>query len=117
MFWLNSESVTSSVNIFKFFKDCDRNNSTMECLISDNVVSKEMVNKISKSGLCLQHLQLAISCNSTDGLTQMLKEKSFDGKPTVTSLKRITESVLITQKRNKLKESYCEAIFKKCFCD
>ena len=46
----------------------------MECLISDIVVSKETMNKISSSGFCFQHLQLELySRNCIDGLTQLFK--------------------------------------------
>ena len=49
----------------------------MECLISDIFVSKEMMNKISNSGFCFQHLQLARSRNYIDGLTQLFKVACF----------------------------------------
>ena len=66
---------------------------SMECLLNDKIVSKEMLKKIASSGLCLQHLQLAISRNGLGGITQLFKEKTVDGKPRVTSLRRIIENV------------------------
>ena len=54
---------------------------------------KEMVTKISRSGLCLQHLHLAINRNGLDGLSQLFKENTLNGKPRVTSTKRIIENV------------------------
>jgi len=40
----------------------------------------------------LHHLQLAIDRNGAEGLSQLFKEK-VEGKPRVTCLKRIIESV------------------------
>lgn len=89
----HSESTNSSVNIYKFNQTSDCNKATMDCLANDKVITNTMAKKIANSGLCLQHLQLVISRNGLEGLMQLFKEKSFTGKPRVTSLKRIIENV------------------------
>lgn len=88
-----SESITSSVNIYKYNYNCDCNMSTMSYLINEKILSSEMVKKIASSGLSLQHLKLTITRNGLEGLTQLFKEKLSDGKPRVTKLKRIIETV------------------------
>ena len=42
--------------------------ATLQHLVTCGVISKEMSQKIAKSGLCYQHLQLAYERNGEDGI-------------------------------------------------
>lgn len=65
---------------------------TLQPLICLKKISKSMAEKVSASGLTLEHLQLAYSRGGVDAISNVLIEK-FDGRARVTSNKRVIRSI------------------------
>ena len=61
-----------------------KNVSSMQNLLGENVISKSMIDKIASSGLSFHHLNLAFQRDSVNGVKNVLSEK-IDGKPRVTN--------------------------------
>ncbi|KAJ7386153.1 hypothetical protein OS493_012500 [Desmophyllum pertusum] len=72
---------------------------TLQPLIHLKKASKSMADKISASGLSLDHLQLAYSRGGVDGLTNVLTEK-FQGKPRVSTNKRVIKTTICSYFQN-----------------
>lgn len=60
-----------------------------------------MAEKVSASGLTLEHLQLAYSRGGVDAISNVLIEK-FDGRARVTSNKRVIRVFVVTFRRTKV---------------
>ena len=60
---VHSEHISSSIHIYGVNRECDYKQKSMECLLNDKIISNAMLKKKASSGLCLQHLQLAIHRN------------------------------------------------------
>ncbi|XP_063441158.1 serine-rich adhesin for platelets-like isoform X2 [Mytilus trossulus] len=57
------------------------------------IMSKSLCERAAKSGLKLEHLHLAISCDDFDGLHRLLSEIDDDGNVRVTKMNRIIQNV------------------------
>ena len=68
--------------------------------MSKGEIAHNDIKNISRSGICLQHLQLTINRNRLDGLSQLFKENTLNGKPRVTLTKRIIENMFNYLKNN-----------------
>ncbi|XP_070542849.1 uncharacterized protein [Ptychodera flava] len=69
-----------------------KNVSSFDPLVQGNVLSKGMAEKISASGLCVDHLKLAYLRDSQNGIYNLFSEK-FWNKPRITSNSRIIANV------------------------
>lgn len=57
------------------------------------VMSKFLCERAAKSGLKLEHLHLAISCDDLDGLCRLFSEIDDDGNARITKMNRIIQNV------------------------
>ena len=62
-------------------------------LLLKKVISKGMADKISNSGLCLAHLQLALNRAGHEGLKHLLSASTSTGKPRVTENSKVIEKL------------------------
>lgn len=56
-------------------------------------LSASMIDKIATSGLTYQHLQLAVRRSGCEGLRRLLSEPNDQGKPRVTTCKRVLDTL------------------------
>ena len=75
----------------KFLSDTKLNLATLQHLVTW-VISKGMSEKIAKSDLCCQYLQLAYERNGEDGIQALFSERS-NGIVRITKSKKIISSV------------------------
>lgn len=68
---LSADSITfsSMLSVHSFEKDAQSNFATLTGLVEQKIVSKQMAMKIARSGLRLCHLNLAVACGGSDGLS------------------------------------------------
>lgn len=86
----HSSSFSSMIDMYMFGKESDANFDTLAPLVEQKIVTQSIGMKIAKSGLQLKHLQVACSRGILD---KVLSEK-INGKPRVTSTKRIIMSLV-----------------------
>ena len=100
LYFAKSVTVMSCLLKMDHESKCSDNVRSFQVLVDQKVISKSMSQKLGQSGLRLDHLHLAFSRGSIDGLTQLLSEK-VDGKVRVTSTKRIISSLASYFEENK----------------
>jgi hypothetical protein len=88
----HSTSVNSAIDTYMFEKKGDVNLITFSSMLQHKVISKQMALKMSRSGLSLGHLRLAVDRGGRDGLYHLFTEK-VNGKVRVTSANRIVQNV------------------------
>ena len=64
-------------------------------LCDTDVITQYMAKKITASGLSYEHLHLAFSQDCHSGLALLLREKGADGKPRVTTRKKIADTLKV----------------------
>ncbi|KAL4240386.1 hypothetical protein ACF0H5_001176 [Mactra antiquata] len=70
------------------------NAEILDCLVSGQVMSRQMVNKMASSGLRFEHLLSVFHSNGKLGLVELLGERNGD-KPRVTSCKKVIDSLYV----------------------
>lgn len=88
----NSVTFNSALDIYKFDIISHENLETFDVLLEQKVVSKQMLLKMAKSNLRFEHLKLAVERGEQEGLSKLMSEK-VNGKPRVTSTRRIIEKL------------------------
>lgn len=89
----HSTCTLAAISSYQHNKMCDMNLCTLEEMINAKVISKDMAKKVASSGLNLLHLKLAVRRNGFEGLCQLFQQKIKNGKPRVTSVKKIINTV------------------------
>jgi hypothetical protein len=69
-----------------------KNVASLTSLVSDKVVSKQIITRIGKS-LSLSHLILAYKRDIDNGVFHLISEKTNLGKPRVTANRKIIENL------------------------
>jgi DNA polymerase III alpha subunit (gram-positive type) len=89
----HSFSFDSYINVIQTHQKTQKNVASLTNLVSDKVVSKQIMTRIGKSGLSLSHLILAYKRDSDNGVFHLLSEKTNLGKPRVTANRKIIENL------------------------
>jgi DNA polymerase III alpha subunit (gram-positive type) len=91
----------NAIESHRYSSEVRKNVSTLNHLITENVVSKSMANKIAGSGLDFRCLQLAYRRDPHDGIQNLLSENVRNGV-------RVTKSQKVIFALNKYFVSTCE---------
>ena len=86
-------TVQSAVDNVKHQFESNKNSESLCKLISNNILSKGMADKISNSGLCLSHLKLAFKRSEMEGVNHLLSESISLGKPRKKETKNNRKSI------------------------
>lgn len=71
-----------------------RNATSFSGMIQSHNISPGMALKLGKSGLRLEHLQLAVSRSGREGLVDVLKEKAISGATRGTAQQKCIDAIL-----------------------
>ncbi|XP_065941597.1 uncharacterized protein [Magallana gigas] len=85
----HSFSFDSYISLLNYHEMVQKNSSSLMCLVNNKVISKMIMTRIAKSGLSFSHLLLAYKRDSQHGVLRLLSENTCEGKPRVTSNKKI----------------------------
>lgn len=85
----HSFSFDSYISLLHYHEMVQKNSSSLMCLVNNKVISKMIMTRIAKSGLSFSHLLLAYKRDSQHGVLRLLSENTCEGKPRVTSNKKI----------------------------
>ncbi|XP_061196584.1 uncharacterized protein LOC133204856 [Saccostrea echinata] len=95
LFLQHSFSLDSYINVIQYHERVQKNNSSLICLVDNNVISKLMMTHIAKSGLSLSHLLLAYKRDPENGVFHLFSERTIEGKARVTCNKKIIGNLCV----------------------